>query len=383
MPATKKRTPAKRSGKPKPPSPMSVRFNREALLSAFKIVSAITPSRSPKPILQCVKLEASASGVLLSTTDLEVGGRLIVPAEVESPGAVLCDGKRFALALERSRGEFVTVSAGEGDMHLSGDSFRIALESEYSPTEFPQVHEFNSKAYCRISADALQGLIERTVFATDNESSRYALGGVKIELEKYRLTAVGTDGRRLSCAEVPIEHVGKAPAGDKIIPARAMQYMREMLSGEVRIAFQDNLVLATDGNATVSAKCLDGKFPAWRDVIPSKDCIAIGMNVERLSESLSLAKVATSEESRAVDFTFGSGKLTLAGHTYGLGKSLVELPAPYDGPDINTLLDPRYVLEFLAAVGSSDVTVDMRGPKDPAVWRTEGYTYVVMPLERA
>ena len=41
------------------------------------------------------------------------------------------------------------------------------------------------------------------MFATDNESSRYALGGVLLELTADKITAVGTDGRRLAMMEGP------------------------------------------------------------------------------------------------------------------------------------------------------------------------------------
>ena len=50
--------------------------NREGLLTAFAMVSGVVPVRSPKPILQNVKLIADAEeGSVLMGTDLEVGIR--------------------------------------------------------------------------------------------------------------------------------------------------------------------------------------------------------------------------------------------------------------------------------------------------------------------
>ena len=54
----------------------------------------------------------------------------------------------------------------------------------------------------------LRELIRRTVFATDNESSRYALGGVKLEFGDDNITAVGTDGRRLAKMTGPVTKSG-------------------------------------------------------------------------------------------------------------------------------------------------------------------------------
>ncbi len=49
-----------------------------------------------------------------------------------------------------------------------------------------------------VRAADLRKLIRRTIFATDVESTRYALGGVLVELTAETITMVGTDGRRLA-----------------------------------------------------------------------------------------------------------------------------------------------------------------------------------------
>ena len=54
---------------------MKISCDREQLLQAFQTAAAVAPARSPKPILQNVKLEATKEGVILMATDLEVGIR--------------------------------------------------------------------------------------------------------------------------------------------------------------------------------------------------------------------------------------------------------------------------------------------------------------------
>ncbi len=65
--------------------------NREGLLTAFGMVSGVVPARSPKPILQNVKLVADADeGSVLMGTDLEVGIRhRVLGVKVERPGSVI------------------------------------------------------------------------------------------------------------------------------------------------------------------------------------------------------------------------------------------------------------------------------------------------------
>ncbi len=76
---------------------MKALCNREGLLAAFGMVSGVVPARSPKPILQNVKLVADPDeGSILMATDLEVGIRhRVLGMKVEQPGAVILPTARM------------------------------------------------------------------------------------------------------------------------------------------------------------------------------------------------------------------------------------------------------------------------------------------------
>ena len=65
--------------------------DREALLTAFGMVSGVISTRSPKPILQNIKLIASIDNQsVLIGTDLDVGIRYQLPGiKVDKPGTVI------------------------------------------------------------------------------------------------------------------------------------------------------------------------------------------------------------------------------------------------------------------------------------------------------
>ena len=67
---------------------------------------------------------------------------------------------------------------------------------------------FEEDKYHVVPTRLFREMVKRTVFATDPESSRYALGGVLLEMEDTSVTAVGTDGRRLARMEGTGESVG-------------------------------------------------------------------------------------------------------------------------------------------------------------------------------
>ena len=80
------------------------------------------------------------------------------------------------------------------------------------------------------------------------------------------------------------------------------------------------------------------------------------------------AAIVTSEERRGVDFTFGGGKIILAGHGAELGESHVELPIAYDGADVGITLDPRFLSDFLKVLDPEQTfAMELRNAESAAV----------------
>ncbi len=369
---------------------MKIICNREQLLHAFQTVAPIAPARSPKAILQNVKLEVTSDVATLMATDLEVGIRYNVTGiEVDVPGAAVLPVARFGSILRESSDATFRIESGSEGTQIRGERSQFKLPSE-NPQDFPPVAEFGETSYYEISARLFRELIRRTIFATDNESSRYALGGVKLEFNNGTFTAIGTDGRRLAKMEGPAQAVGEpAPFGDvTVVPTRAMQLLERALTeddAEVQIAVRQNDILVKNPRGTIYSRLLEGRYPRWRDVFPQRPTSTkIGLTVGPVNAAVRQAAIVTSEESRGVDFTFGEGSLVLAGKAAEVGESRIELPIAYDGQPISITLDPRFVSDFLKVLEPEKAfTIDLQDSDAAAVCTTDdGYGYVIMPLAR-
>lgn len=369
---------------------MKLTCDREKLLHAFQTAASVAPARSPKPILQNLKLEATAEEATLMGTDLEVGVRIGVPGfEVEVPGSVVLPIARFGSILRESADEKLILESDGQKTMVRGQWSEFQLPSE-NPDEFPTVSLFEEEKYHELPARFFRETIRRTVFATDTESTRYALGGVLVELTPKGITAVGTDGRRLAKQEGPAKSVGGHQSGDTmtIIPARAMQLLERALADNeenIQLAARENDVLVRSGRTTVYSRLVEGRYPPWRDAFAQREgTIKIELAVGPFYAAVRQAAIVTSEERRGVEFTFGEGKIVLAGHGAEYGESLVELPIAYDGPALPIRLDPRYVADFLKVLDLEQTFVlDLRDGESAAVCTTDdGYGYIIMPLAR-
>jgi DNA polymerase-3 subunit beta len=369
---------------------MKVTCDREALLAAFQTAAAVVPTRSPKPILQNIKLEVSDAGAILLATDLEVGIRIQVPGiQVQVPGSAILPLSRFGSILRESSDATLRLEADGQATTVRGERSEFKLPAE-NPQEFPTVADFTDTAFHELSARLLREMIRRTIFATDNESSRYALGGVLLEMGPDKIIAVGTDGRRLAKMEVPARSEGGHQSGDTmtIVPTKAMQLIERAISdadAEIQLAARANDILVRGPRATIYSRLVEGRFPKWRDVFPQRTGASrVELTVGPLYSAVRQAAIVTSEESRGVDFCFESGMLVLSGRVAEVGQSRVELPIAYDGPTISITLDPRYLSDFLKVLDAERlVTIELKDAESAAVCSTDdGYGYVIMPLAR-
>jgi DNA polymerase III subunit beta len=369
---------------------MKIVCEREKLLHAFQTAAGVAPARSPKPILQNLKLDVAADCAMLIGTDLEIGIRMeVLGIAVEEPGCVILPKERFGRILSESSDEKLSLNSDGGKTRVRGERSEFQLPSE-NPDEFPSVTGFEESKYHELPARFFRELIRRTVFATDNESSRYALGGVLVEFTENGIVAVATDGRRLAKQEGPAKSVGGHHQSDKmtIIPTKALQLIERAIAGNeenVQICARDNDLLLRSGKSTIYTRLVEGRFPKWRDVFPRRDgTTQVELTVGPFYAAVRQAAIVTSDEHRGVDFIFGEGKLQLSGHGAELGESHIDLPIAYDGEEIAVMLDPRYLGDFLRVMDpETTVTISIRDSECAVVCTTDdGYANVIMPLAR-
>ena len=369
---------------------MKALCNREGMLTAFGMVSGVAPLRSPKPVLQNVKLETAEEGATLLATDLEVGIRYrVLGLKVERPGAVILPAQRFTQILRTMTDPELSLEADEEHIHVRGQHAQFKLLGE-DPDLFPEVADFGVASYYVIGAAELRRAIRRTIFATDVESTRYALGGVLFELLQNELVLVGTDGRRLARQSVPVEKEGdaKPPGGQPVVPVKALKLLERNLQDDdppVHLTFQGNtaILIRTD-RAVIYSRLLEGRFPRYQDVFPAHLEVRVPFEVAPLLSAVEQGSIVTSEESRGVDFRFTSGLLKLVSQAPDQGSSDVELPITFEDKPLEITFDPRYLADALKTLDpSTKLTCDLIDGKSAAVFKTDdNYTYVLMPLTK-
>ena len=367
---------------------MKISCDREKLSSAFQLAASVAQIRSPKEVLQNVKVEATEDKVTLMATDSETGIRIDVEGvDVQTPGKALLHVGRVGMILRESSDDQLLIETSESSTVVRGQHSEFKLPSA-NPDEFPTVVGFEEEKYHELPARLFREMVKRTAFATDADSSRFVLGGVLLELNGEDLLAVGTDGRRLARMIGTGRSIGdhQTSGSSTIIPTRSLTLMERAIGDKeetVHIAARGNDVLLRTSRCTIYSRLVEGRYPNWRQVIPSReDSAIIDMTVGPFFNVIRQAAIVADQETRGLDLEFGNGTLLLTASTADLGQSRVELPIDYDGDPIKMKLDYRYISDFLKVLDpDTKFKLDVATATQPALMTTDdGYAYVVMPM---
>lgn len=366
---------------------MKVTFNRSALAEALGLVTSVVPSRTPKPVLRCVRVVASGKQVRVCATNLEVGlNYLVSEVEVQREGEIVVEANHFADIVRESFEDVLVLDAKDTTCEIRGADSRFTIYGQ-DPKQYPNVPSLEAgQADLTISLEQLQSGIEQTLFATAKESSRYAINGVLWEVTGKKMLLVATDGRRLARCRVALAGpVGEAMADKKIIvPAKTMALLDKVASQEgetVQVKLIDNQVLISCANVVISSNLVEGNFPKYEDIIPTDYDKELTLPTATALSAVRRAALLTSEESKGIKLSVGKKALVFSGSSPEAGAAEVSVPLEYKGEPIDVGFNPQFLIDVLRVVREPELKLQLGQADRPGVIKSgPDFLYVLMPI---
>src|SRR3989440_2342459 len=244
---------------------MKVICNRGALLEALLMAGNVVASRTPKPVLQCVKLTAEENTLTIAATDLEVAIRYSdAQVQIERGGEALLPADKLRDIVRESVDDTLSIEVAHDNATIKGQDSKFTIYTQ-NPKEFPPVPDFEGKADFEIAGGHLKKLINQTLFAAAKESTRYAFNGVLVVAKGKKISLVSTDGRRLAQANGDLASAKNLPkeGARAIIPTKALQLVDKLVDDpEEAVGFQmrENQVIVHTQSATLTSNLFGGQF---------------------------------------------------------------------------------------------------------------------------
>jgi DNA polymerase-3 subunit beta len=371
---------------------MKFKINRDHFSNGLAQVLNVVGSKATMPILSNVLIEAEKDHITLTTTNLDLGIRCKIKAEVKEGGAVTLPVKRLATIVRELPNVDVSVDAAPNHqvkLASGGSNFRIM---GIGKEEFPPLPEFGDEKSFTLEQAELTNMLKSVAYAQSTDETRYILNGVYFNFRDGKLSLVATDGRRLALMAKELE-VPPASAGAIILPAKTVSELLRMLDkgeklkvsfNDRRAAFQINTDKDTSGlidSIYLYSKVVEGNYPNYQQVIPKETHQRIKLERELLLQCVHRAALVCNEKSNSVKLKLSSNLLEITAQSPDFGEAHESMAISYSGPDLQVAFNPLFVMDPLKALAKDEVFFELKDEVSPGVFKTlDSFICVIMPV---
>ncbi len=372
---------------------MNLTITKNELQRGLARIQSIVEKRNSMPILSNVRLEAEkekGGGKLrLAATDLEVGVHGVHAADVKKAGGVTVSAKKLHEIIRELPEEDVKLATTD-NFYLQVDCARSHFVlAGTAVEEYPTLPGASPEKLVTMQSVVLSQMIDRTMYATCADETRYNLNGVYVEVqpEEGKVRMVATDGHRLACVDRAIgEGIDDLPAG-VIVPRKGLAELKRLVdeedAEEIEIGFEGNSGLARKGDVTLAMRLIEGEFPNYRQVIPKESGKRLTVPAEPLIRALRRVHLLSSQQSHAVKLEVKEGQLAISASNPDLGEAREEMDVDFAGDAIEIGFNARYLLDALGALGGKEVTIAFQDGLSPVQLQPaddDDCLAVVMPM---
>lgn len=371
---------------------MKFKINRDHFANGLVHVLNVVGSKATMPILSNVLIEAEKDQISLTTTNLDLGIRCRIKAEVKEGGAVTLPVKRLAGIVRELPSVDVTFDASPNHqikLTSGGSTFRIM---GIGKEEFPPLPEFGEEKAFSLDQAELVAMLKSVAYAQSSDETRYILNGVYFNFKDGKLALVATDGRRLALISKEME-VPAESGGAIILPARTVAELQRLLEkGErVKISFNERRAafqIATDKDASgmidniyLYSKVVEGNYPNYQQVIPKETHQRIKLERELFLQCVHRAALVCSEKANSVKIKLSSNLLELTAQSPDFGEAHESMAIGYSGPDLQVAFNPAFLMDPLRALTKDEIFFELKDEVSPGVFKTlENFVCVIMPV---
>ncbi|PYR14223.1 MAG: DNA polymerase III subunit beta [Acidobacteria bacterium] len=369
---------------------MELVVRKNDLLRELQLFQGIVERKNTIPILANVLMEANGDEVRFLATDLEVGLRSKCNASVAKSGSLTLPAKKFYEIIKALPETDIRIAEDKGCVKVAADRFDSRMQT-LPREDFPTLPESGAGApSATLPRSALKEMVAKTHFAITGEDTRYFLNGALFVLRPDSMSLVATDGHRLALVTVPRD--GKANKDTDeiraILPKKTLgELSRLLMEGEGDIAYErgENHLFFHVGDRLLISRMIDGQFPAYERVIPKGNDKRIEFERDRLTNAVKRVALLSNERSRAVKIQIDKGKVDITSSSPDLGEAKETLTVDYAGAPMQICFNAQYVLDFLSAVSTDVVSLELKDEVSQALMKPVGaedydYTYVIMPM---
>lgn len=380
------------------PCTLAATVKQSELKAALARVGHAVSTRSALPILSNILIATEGDCLRISATNLEIAMSLTVPARITEAGSTTIPAKLFegfVGSLSSGDVELMPIPGGVQGLRLRSGSMQSNIRGT-APDEFPMIHGLEDADYLfTIGVATMRSMIRTcaTSFAKGlGSDARPIFTAILTTIKDDQLTMVSADTFRMAVHHTTIE--GAAQFDDLLVPGTTYETLASVLptSGEVEVFSGKNQIFFRAPDMLLGSRLIDGRFAAWRVVMPNEFGTRVVIPTERLKDVLKGTSLFARNESASntvkVSVTPGQDGLTpgvveVIATNDELGDSSGTVDATVDGPAVTILFNVKYLADALSTIDTPEVVLSLNSNQSPGMMQPQGntdYLHILMPL---
>lgn len=364
---------------------MKIFCSKDALLSGVNAVQRAVSYKNPLPVLQGISIQAENQSLQFAATDLEMGIRCDVPAQIVEEGTIVVPARLFAEVVRKlpdttisleERGRSIKISYYQSELVLNG----------FDPEEFPLLPDLIEPLSFSLPTLIFKNMIRQTIFSCATEESRPVFNGILLQIENSTIRLVATDTHRLAYMISEVTNAEEIHFSG-IVPSKTLAEIYRLLKDEdevVNISYSNNQVVFQFGSIYLVSRLIEGQFPNYKQVIPQTCETKVHLSVKEFLDAVERASLLSRDKTGANIIRINvEGNELRIDQTSELGKISEQIGIEREGKDVRIAFNAKFLIDALKVIDGEQVLFELSGPFNPGVMRpldNPNYIYLVLPV---
>lgn len=369
---------------------MKFSVKQDKLSRALQIVTRAVPTKASLPILNNILITANNNSLIISATNLDTAIQVEVDAIIETEGVIAVPAKIVKELISSLPQNLLNFESKGYTLNLKLDNTKTKFNG-IDPKDYPSLPKISeSSEYISISPVVLNQINQLIPFSASNDTSKGVFTGIYLNFSEKSLTAVATDGNRLSEISVTLNQKISQPS-NVVIPAKTFAEVTKIFltnQSDVNIYFKDtdNLLIFKSEDVIIETRVLDGQYPDYKKVIPTSHTVKATFSLSEFDNALKITNIFAKEtDSGTIKLKFDpvEKQIKVSSQAESSGENETIVPADVEGDLIESAFNCKYLLDLTANLKVENIELSTNSATSPFLFKSnekENYLHLIMPL---
>jgi len=361
------------------------------LLRGLNDVSKAIPAKTALPILEnfLFRLYGDSLEVTASDQELTLRTKLDV-IESKEEGSIAAPARQLLDLLKTLPDQPIVIkTVSEGSFECVWNNGNSSLPF-FPAADYPEVKTAGDDSFSvTFPAVTLVEGIGGTIYATADDEMRPAMNGIFFDLSPQSVTLVASDSHKLICYttnDVTVSEVSSFILHKK--PAAVLKGIVGKDVEDVVIRYDATTAEFIIGKTVMICRLVVGKYPKYRDVIPSNNSNILRIDRNLLLGTLKRVSVCANKASNHIKFELNPGQLEITAQDLGFALAAYEkLVCDYNGTSVNVGFKSSFLIEILSNMSCETIVMKFMDSRKAVLMvpseeeaETEKICGIIMPI---